>query len=72
MRALVTGANGFLGKNLQIHLLEKGIETVSFTREMLGEQLLECLTGVDFVFHLAAQALVKPSYEFPLETLTSK
>lgn len=25
----------------------------------------------DFVFHLAAQALVRPSYEFPIETLTT-
>ena len=25
----------------------------------------------DFVFHLAAQALVRPSYEFPMETLTT-
>ncbi|MCW8899132.1 MAG: CDP-glucose 4,6-dehydratase [Gammaproteobacteria bacterium] len=25
----------------------------------------------DFIFHLAAQALVRPSYEFPLETLTT-
>ena len=25
----------------------------------------------DFVFHLAAQALVRPSYEFPLQTLTT-
>lgn len=64
MRALVTGANGFLGKNLQIHLREKGVETVSFTREMLGEQLLECLTGVDFVFHLAGVNRPKDPGEF--------
>ena len=64
MRALVTGANGFLGKNLKIHLREKGIETVSFTRDMSTEQLSECLVGVDFVFHLAGVNRPKDSAEF--------
>lgn len=53
MRVLVTGANGFLGKNLQVHLREQKIETVLFTHEMSGKHLPECLAGVDFVFHLA-------------------
>lgn len=53
MRALVTGANGFLGKNLFIHLQELGIETVSFTRETTQQDLVGALKGVDFVFHLA-------------------
>lgn len=53
MGVLVTGANGFLGKNLQVHLCEKDIEMVPFTREMSEEQLPGCLEGVDFVFHLA-------------------
>ena len=37
------------------------------------DAVLELVNEVqpDFVFHLAAQALVKSSYEFPLETLTS-
>ena len=34
MRVLVTGANGFIGKNLLVHLAErKDIEVVCFTRE---------------------------------------
>ena len=53
MRALVTGANGFLGKNLRAHLRDKKIETVLFTREMSEEQLSVCLESADFVFHLA-------------------
>ena len=64
MRVLVTGANGFLGKNLQVHLREKEIETVSFTREMFEEQLPECLEGVDFVFHLAGVNRPKDPAEF--------
>lgn len=53
MRVLVTGANGFLGKNLRVYLREKEIEMVSFTRGMSEGQLPGCLEGVDFVFHLA-------------------
>jgi UDP-2-acetamido-2,6-beta-L-arabino-hexul-4-ose reductase len=53
MRVLITGANGFLGKNLQARLREKEIETVAFTRELSPEQLPRCLEGVEFVFHLA-------------------
>ncbi len=64
MRALVTGANGFLGKNLQVHMHEKEIETASFTREMCAEQLPDCLEGVDFVFHLAGVNRPKDPAEF--------
>lgn len=64
MGVLVTGANGFLGKNLLVHLREKEIETVSFTREMPNEQLLICLEGVDFVFHLAGVNRPKDPGEF--------
>jgi UDP-2-acetamido-2,6-beta-L-arabino-hexul-4-ose reductase len=54
MRVLVTGANGFVGKNLIARLNErKDIELVKFTREHNAEQLLAMLAGVDFVFHLA-------------------
>jgi UDP-2-acetamido-2,6-beta-L-arabino-hexul-4-ose reductase len=53
MRVLVTGANGFIGKNLIVKLREQGIETVSFTREMTQSDLADALSRVDFVFHLA-------------------
>jgi UDP-2-acetamido-2,6-beta-L-arabino-hexul-4-ose reductase len=53
MRVLVTGANGFLGKNLQVHLRENKIEAVFFTHEMPVDKLQDCLSGVDLVFHLA-------------------
>ena len=64
MRVLITGANGFLGKNLLVHLREREIETVSFTREMSEEQLPGCLEGVDFVFHLAGVNRPKDPGEF--------
>ncbi len=54
MKVLITGAGGFVGKNLQLHLAErKDVEVVCFTREHSVAQLPNLLQGVDFVFHLA-------------------
>lgn len=64
MRALVTGANGFIGKNLLVHLRERQIESVPFTREMSGQELAVTLQGVDFVFHLAGVNRPKDISEF--------
>ncbi|MDO9145876.1 MULTISPECIES: capsular polysaccharide biosynthesis protein CapF [Comamonadaceae] len=54
MKVLITGANGFVGKNLQLHLSErKNVQVVCFTRGDELAQLPVLLQGVDFVFHLA-------------------
>jgi UDP-2-acetamido-2,6-beta-L-arabino-hexul-4-ose reductase len=54
MKVLVTGANGFLGKNLHLHLTErKDVQVVCFNREHSAAQLPALLQDVDFVFHLA-------------------
>ncbi len=54
MKVLITGAGGFVGKNLQLHLAErKDVQVVCFTRDDGVEQLPALLQGVDFVFHLA-------------------
>ncbi|MCM2295581.1 capsular polysaccharide biosynthesis protein CapF [Rhodoferax sp.] len=51
---LITGANGFIGKNLQLHLAErKDVQVRCFTRADDVKQLPALLQGVDFVFHLA-------------------
>lgn len=53
-KVLITGANGFVGKNLQLHLAErKDVQVLSFTRENDVAQLPSLLQEVDFVFHLA-------------------
>lgn len=52
-RVLVTGADGFIGKNLAVHLAEHDIDIVRFTRDSAPSGLDAALTGVDFVFHLA-------------------
>jgi len=64
MRVLVTGANGFIGKNLIVHLQENGIEAVPFTRDMTQHDLAAALDGVDFVFHLAGVNRPKDTAEF--------
>jgi UDP-2-acetamido-2,6-beta-L-arabino-hexul-4-ose reductase len=54
MRVLVTGANGFLGKNLCLRLKELGtIEVLPITRESSASDLQSALSQADFVFHLA-------------------
>jgi UDP-2-acetamido-2,6-beta-L-arabino-hexul-4-ose reductase len=53
-KVLVTGANGFIGKNLLLHLAERqDVEVVCFTKDSKFSELPEILLGVDFVFHLA-------------------
>lgn len=54
MKVLITGANGFIGKNLQLHLRERqDVEVVLCHRGHTPEQLSGMLAGVDVVFHLA-------------------
>lgn len=53
-KVLITGGDGFIGKNLQLHLAERlADQVVCFTRQHNVAQLPDLLRGVDFVFHLA-------------------
>ncbi|MGQ7274412.1 UDP-2-acetamido-2,6-beta-L-arabino-hexul-4-ose reductase [Marinobacter sp. V034] len=54
MRVVITGANGFIGRNLRQHLSERRDVGVSLiTRESSDDDLCEALLKSDFVFHLA-------------------
>jgi UDP-2-acetamido-2,6-beta-L-arabino-hexul-4-ose reductase len=54
MKVLVTGADGFIGKNLMISLQRNpSIEIIKFTRDCSIEQLPALVAQVDFIFHLA-------------------
>ena len=65
MKVLITGANGFVGKNLQLHLAErKDVQVVCFTRGDNMAQLFALLQGVDFVFHLAGVNRPQDPQEF--------
>lgn len=51
---LITGADGFVGRNLQLHLAERAdVEVRCFTRANTVAELPALLDGVDWVFHLA-------------------
>ena len=53
-KILVTGANGFIGKNLVARLKElPNIKVMSFTRDCELSDLSELVANTDFIFHLA-------------------
>ena len=65
MKILVTGANGFIGKNLSVRLNEiENVDLVTFTRDQSTEELCGIIDDVDWVFHLAGTNRPKSSEEF--------
>jgi len=63
VRVVVTGGDGFIGRNLRLRLAEQGQrDVVSVTRGTGGERMRAALANADFVFHLAgANRPVDPS-----------
>lgn len=54
MRVLITGARGFIGRNLVHHLARReNLEIATFNRDDAADELPRRLAGVDYVFHLA-------------------
>ena len=65
MKVLITGAGGFIGKNLVSHLGERNdVEVRQFNRGDDVSQLNSLVEGVDFIFHLAGVNRPKNPEEF--------
>jgi len=65
MKVLITGANGFVGRNLVAYLAErKDVDVFCFGRADSLAQLRELVSKVDFVFHLAGVNRPQNSEEF--------
>jgi len=55
LRILVTGANGFIGKNLCIKLEENNHDVIKFNRADNDDALDQYTSDVDYIFHLAGE-----------------
>lgn len=55
MKVLVTGASGFIGRNLTLRLCELGIGVERFTRDTRLDLLLPLVAECDAVVHLAGE-----------------
>lgn len=65
MNILVTGANGFIGKNLVVELKNEGLETIFTVDRYTPKHLLdEYCKKSDFIFHLAGVNRPKEEAEF--------
>ncbi len=65
MKILVTGSNGFIGKNLRIFLAEQGFTDVTcFEQDHSYTDLVDMVAKTEFVFHLAGVNRPKDEIEF--------
>jgi UDP-2-acetamido-2,6-beta-L-arabino-hexul-4-ose reductase len=72
MRIVVTGANGFIGKNLCLRLQElKTFQVQPITRESSSVDLQNAVQDCDFVFHLAGINRPQDNEEFHTGNIVS-
>ena len=73
MTILVTGSDGFIGKNLLIKLKEGSIDYICFNRHQSVSELPRLLESVRFIFHLAGvnRSLDRTEYDKQNHGLTS-
>ncbi|MGQ2809979.1 NAD-dependent epimerase/dehydratase family protein, partial [Leptospira interrogans] len=65
MNILITGANGFIGKNLTFQLKErKEFKIFFYTKESTKGELSQFISEADFIFHLAGVNRPKENLEF--------
>lgn len=71
IKILITGDKGFIGRHLREYLIARGYEVVGYDlvdRKDVRYMKPTDLSGIDFVFHLAAQAKVPLSIQDPVLT----
>jgi len=64
MGVLVTGAYGFIGKNLIVRLNELDIQVTTYTRKNSTQDLGELIKGADCIVHLAGENRPKDEKDF--------
>ncbi|HDC4639312.1 TPA: NAD-dependent epimerase/dehydratase family protein [Enterobacter cloacae] len=65
MNILITGYNGFIGKNLRLFLMERGYSNISLLgREHNPSDLKILVNEADFIFHLAGVNRPKNEFDF--------
>ncbi len=64
MRIVITGADGFIGKNLRFRLAELGHDDIACVTESTPGSLCGILANANFVFHLAGINRPKETAEF--------
>ena len=65
MKVLITGADGFVGRNLVAHLNEiPDIEIIKFCKGDLLSSLNAHMSQLDFIFHLAGVNRPQDQNEF--------
>lgn len=65
MNILVTGASGFIGRNLCVFLQEAGFKNIEkITRDDKAESIIEKVKSADFIYHLAGINRPKSDDEF--------
>ena len=64
-KVLITGSNGFIGKNLKLYLKgRKDIQVICFNKENHYASLTEIIKKVNFIFHLAGVNRSEKSEDF--------
>ena len=64
MNVLVTGSNGFIGKNIIIHLNELDVNVLTYTRENSIQDLPDLIKKSNFIIHLAGENRPKDEKDF--------
>jgi len=53
VKVTVTGAGGFIGRNLMVRLAERGVDALPVTRQTPAAEVEDALASSDLIFHLA-------------------